>query len=164
VPESLFASALALAACGGGAADEGTWGAGNGPDFCQAGRRSESRAFWITLRRPAAGSALSVRGPAFEGIGQGSLQPGFTLAIDGEPVRAEARGALDRGQAGLDFHFNPRLLLTRHPRGFEAVVLNDGREVHRTRIEGPEAAEAIAKTLACDRELRRSGRIDSFRR
>ena len=150
------ASALvALAACAGEAGNEGEWGAGSGPDFCQAGRRSETLAFWITLREPTASSALSVRGPAFEGIAPESEQPGYTLEIDGALVRARTLGAPAReDNPGLDFLFNPRPLLRRHPEGFEAVVLKEGREIHRTRIAGPEAAEAIDETLACDRRLR----------
>jgi hypothetical protein len=145
-------AALALAACGSEASDEGTWGAGHGPDFCQAGRQSAADELWITLRLPAAASALSVRGPA------------FTLAIDGAPVRVEARGARSRdGKPGLDFHFNPRPLLRRHPSGFEVVVAKQGREIYRTRVTGPEASKAIEETLACDRELRFQGRVDPYK-
>ena len=151
---------MALAACSGTASDEGSWGAGHGPDFCQAGRQSDNGAFWITLRLPAANSALSVRGPAFEGIASESEQTAFTLAIDGEPARARVLGAPARDKPGLDFLFNPRSLLRGHRSGFEAVILRGSREIYRTRVAGPEAARAIEETLACDRKLRFKGQID----
>ncbi|MET1112283.1 MAG: hypothetical protein ABWX67_12220 [Allosphingosinicella sp.] len=163
LPALALAALAALAACGSGAPDEGKWSAGHGPDFCQAGRQSPTREFWIMLRRPAYNSALSVRGPDFAGVAEGSNQSGYTLTIDGTPVRAEVFGTVDRGKPGLDFLFNPRPLLRRHPAGFEAVIARDGREIYRVKVAGPDAVKAIEETLACDRELRFTGRVDPYK-
>ena len=109
---------------------------------------------------PARASAVSLRGPPFETVAAESEQPGFTLEVNGAPVRARALGARIGDKPGLDFHFDPRPLLRRHPSGFEAAILKDGREIRRVEASGPEALKAIEETLACDRELRLTGRID----
>jgi hypothetical protein len=107
---------------------------------------------------------VSLRGRPFEALPAESEQPGFTLEVNGAPVRARALGARIGGKPGLDFHFDPRPLLRRHPSGFEAAILKDGREIRRIKASGPEAVKAIQETLACDRELRLTGRIDPYRR
>jgi hypothetical protein len=162
-----LAVSTACAACdsGGSGPETPKWGRGNGPDFCQAGRESKDGSLWITLRLPAAASAISVHGPAFKSVEPDRPQPAYALLIDGRAMRAEARGAPAGKDSGLDFLFNPRpLLLRREADGFDAAVTKDGREVYRVRVDGTEAREAIAGTLACDRELRFSGRIDPYKR
>jgi hypothetical protein len=162
------AAALGLvflaAACGRGTPGRAEWANGNGHDFCQANGIAPQRTMAITLVAAPGGSALSVSGGELAALDPRGDLSGVTLEVDGAPVRARAEGGLQPGDVHrVDFFFDPRPLVRRHPDGFAATLLRNGRRL--TQVDGrtPSARAAFARLLACDRKLRFEGGIDTLR-
>lgn len=155
---------LLAAGCGTGGAERAAWHNGNSKDFCEAiGEAAHGRVVVHFVAAPI-GSAVSVSGDALAGLATRDELPGVTLTIDGEAVRAAGRGMIQLdGRHSVDFFFDPRMLVRRHPGGFVAAVQKDGRDLYRIDGRTPEAKAAFGRLLNCDQKLRFGGGLDPWR-
>ena len=155
---------LVAAGCGGGGPDRAKWGAVNKADFCELIGEAAHGKLVLHLVAAPIGSAVGVSGDALSGLATRDELPGVTLIMDGDAVRAAGSGMVQLdGRHSVDFFFDPRMLIRRHPGGFEVAVQKDGRDLYRIDGRTPEAKAAFERLLDCDRKLRFGGGLDPWR-
>ncbi|HEY0314263.1 MAG TPA: hypothetical protein VGC56_17450 [Allosphingosinicella sp.] len=155
---------LLAAGCGTSGREPAKWHNGNSHDFCEAIGEAAHGKLDVHLAAGPIGSAVSVSGDALAGLATRDELPGVTLIIDGEAVRAAGRGMVQLdGRHSVDFFFDPRMLIRRHPGGFVAAVQKDGGDVYRIDGRTPEAKAAFERLLNCDNKLGFGGGLNPWR-